>query len=383
MQTPCRAEATSDVLVLSDEPDGARRARAFARRRLSVAAALLTDVELAVSELVSNAMLHGAPPVEVRVLPLGDGARVEVADQSQRRLVMPVPSSDAMTGRGLALVAALSSRWGVEPVQGGGKVVWAELSPETADTQDAPDVDLDAFLAAWADDEPAEPEYTVRLGAVPTDLLLDAKRHIDNIVRELHFESAAEAHGPDLPAEFRLLIETVTGSFSRARTSIKEQAAAAATRGDRQTELVLTLPAWSVAAGEDYLVALDEADRYSRSARLLTLETPPLHRLFRRWYVTALIEQLRSLSVGQQPVQPTPFLEVLASEVASLTASRGDLSADATAQPGAAQAQVWVGGHQERQLVNLADAARAIAGATSVEELLEVVTEAADRKSVV
>ena len=48
--------------------------------------------------------------------------------------------------------------------------------------------DLDAFLAAWQDDEPDEQLFTVRPGAVPTDLLIAAKQHIDNVVREMIFE---------------------------------------------------------------------------------------------------------------------------------------------------------------------------------------------------
>ena len=49
--------------------------------------------------------------------------------------------------------------------------------------------------------------------------------------------------------------------------------------------LRLSLPASAAAAGERYLAALEEADRYARNARLLTLETTPVHKVFRSWYV--------------------------------------------------------------------------------------------------
>src|SRR5436305_7322124 len=94
--------------------------------------------------------------------------------------------SEAMTGRGLSLVARLSSGWGVEPSGGRGKVVWAEVaeSEAGADEQDSA-LDVDALLAAWSDDDDLpEATYRVELGAVPTELLLQAKGHIDNLVRE-------------------------------------------------------------------------------------------------------------------------------------------------------------------------------------------------------
>ncbi len=42
---------------------------------------------------------------------------------------MPLRMSDnpeAMTGRGLGLIAALANTWGIDPGESGGKVVWAE-----------------------------------------------------------------------------------------------------------------------------------------------------------------------------------------------------------------------------------------------------------------
>ena len=85
-------------------------------------------------------------------------------------------------------------------------------------------------------------------------------------------------------------------SFGDARNAIKRQAIAASRRGDQRTSLTLQLPLSAADAAEAYLTALDEADTYSRAARLLTLETPPDHKLFRRWYVEAVARQLRDLA---------------------------------------------------------------------------------------
>ena len=320
--------ATVDELVLDAGSDAVPRARAFTLEVLATTAPdLRDDAELVVAELATNALLHGAPPVTLRVRRLVDAVRIEVEDQGHRRPIVVRSAYDAMTGRGLTLVARLSSSWGVEAGAHGGKTVWAEL-PEMGASEvaaDDVDVDVDALLAAWDETEfPSEEAYTVELGAVPTDLLIQAKAHIDNLVREFTLaESAADAPGgPGLSRELSALVQTVVHDFADARAQIKQQAVAAASRGDVQTHLRLVLPLSGAEAGERYLAALDEADRYARSARLLTLETPPVHRLFREWYVRALVDQLRRAAAGADPMPAPTFEQRLEAEVAALTPLR-------------------------------------------------------------
>ncbi|MCU1596122.1 MAG: hypothetical protein JWO12_3514, partial [Frankiales bacterium] len=305
-------------LSLAAEADVVPRARAFVTEALSgERPALVDDARLVVTELVTNASLHGQPPVRVTVRETTDGVRVAVEDTGQSLPVIPAHSTEAMTGRGLALVAAVSRAWGVDVSPTGGKVVWADLSGVEQDdgAQHEPDMDVDALLASWADDEDADPVYTVRLGAVPTDLLLAAKSHIDNVVREATLQQGAEN-----PPEIAGLIETVTRTFASARAEIKRQALDAAVRGDAETELVLTQPASAASAGEQYLEALDVADRYARQARMLTLEAPAVHKVFRRWYVQSLVDQLRALADGQEPAPARTFVQVLADEMGRVRA---------------------------------------------------------------
>lgn len=309
-------------LGLDAEPDAPARARSFLRAALALLPPdVVADAELVTTELVTNAQLHGAGPITVRASWAEPCVLVEVQDSGRDLPVLPVQSTEAMTGRGLTLVAALSSAWGVRPVPDGpGKVVWAELGGTVDAT--GPDLDVEALLAAWPDEqEPGEPTFTVRLGEVPTDLLLDAKRHIDNVVRELTLERAGGAAASIVPG-FSALVETVTKDFAGARAAIKRQAVEAAARGDEQTELVLTLPASAADAGERYLEALDEADRCSRAARLLTLESPTLHRVFRTWYVQSLVDQLRARASGDDVPPARPFVRVLSDEVTALSSLR-------------------------------------------------------------
>lgn len=317
-------DTTVSELVLTHEPDAVPRARRFLVDALAQHADLHDDAELIVAELVTNAVLHGAPPVALRVRATSGGVRIEVEDSGRQLPVRIEATGDAMTGRGLALVSQLSSAWGVEPTATGGKVVWAEVSADSDDrtTTFVEDVDVDALLAAWADGE-EEDVYTIELGAVPTALLLEAKAHIDNIVREFTLVGTGAAAGDeDLPAPVAHLVQTVVHDFADARAQIKRQALESAAGGNPETSVRLRLPASAASAGERYLEALDEADRFARDARLLTLETPPVHQVFRRWYVEALVAQLRSVAAGEPAPAFETFLARLAREVDELSPLR-------------------------------------------------------------
>jgi len=126
------------VVVVPHHARGARQARHRLTGELTgtVAPELLADVIAVVGELVGNAIRHARPlPGDVvRVAwKLRAGARqlieIRVTDGGgdpelpRERVVGP----DAVDGRGLAIVAALADRWGVER-DGLGQSVWAQLS---------------------------------------------------------------------------------------------------------------------------------------------------------------------------------------------------------------------------------------------------------------
>lgn len=84
------------------------------------------DLTLLVSELASNAVRHARSPFTVTVGCDAATVRVEVVDESPLVPVPQQPPVEAVTGRGLMIVEALSDRWGVEPTDGG-KAVWFEV----------------------------------------------------------------------------------------------------------------------------------------------------------------------------------------------------------------------------------------------------------------
>lgn len=130
-------------VVIPHHPRGARiaRQRLTAELHGTVHPALLADAVAVMAELVGNAVRHASPlpggvvRVAWRLRPAGsepavDRDTVEVrvtdggADGKPRIRAIP---TDAIDGRGLSIVAALSDRWGVDR-DGLGQSVWAELS---------------------------------------------------------------------------------------------------------------------------------------------------------------------------------------------------------------------------------------------------------------
>ncbi len=123
------AAAWSSTVRLSAKPVSASRARRFVRLRLGehMPGYLAWDVELVVSELVTNALMHARPPFRVSLRGFGETLRLEVEDGTQVVPVRVDATLLASGGRGIALVHGLSRDWGVITRAEGGKSVWAEF----------------------------------------------------------------------------------------------------------------------------------------------------------------------------------------------------------------------------------------------------------------
>jgi DNA-binding NarL/FixJ family response regulator len=114
---------------LARDATSARAARRFVRDALAGADSedLEDTITLLVSELVTNAVIHGGGEVEVLVRLMPGTVRVAVMDTSDTPLAPRAAAEEDVSGRGLALVESLARRWGVDPVAGGGKAVWFEV----------------------------------------------------------------------------------------------------------------------------------------------------------------------------------------------------------------------------------------------------------------
>ncbi|MER6076730.1 ATP-binding protein [Streptomyces sp. NPDC001833] len=91
------------------------------------------DVQLCVTELVTNVIRHVGEGASVRVRMAQtdvDRIRVEVTDPAEGVLPVSLAATpDDETGRGIALLDAVAARWGVERGSGG-KTVWCEVVAE-------------------------------------------------------------------------------------------------------------------------------------------------------------------------------------------------------------------------------------------------------------
>lgn len=89
----------------------------------------LSDVELCLSELATNALLHGVPAGREFGVTLALDAsllRAEVRDSGDGTPVVDAPDCEQMSGRGLYLVQHLADGWGFRN-HVVGKSVWCEF----------------------------------------------------------------------------------------------------------------------------------------------------------------------------------------------------------------------------------------------------------------
>lgn len=107
-------------------------------RARGLSAFVIDDATLVLSELVGNAVRHGAPlpggGIQVTWALVGDLVRIEVADGGRGPLrheaSTAVPgggTADAESGRGLAIVGLLAASWG-SAFDSTEAVVWADVA---------------------------------------------------------------------------------------------------------------------------------------------------------------------------------------------------------------------------------------------------------------
>ncbi|WP_371501689.1 SpoIIE family protein phosphatase [Kitasatospora sp. NBC_00374] len=125
------------IWTLPDEPRVVGTARRLADHQLGVwgLTELAFSTELIVSELVTNALRYGSPPIRLRMI-LDRSLICEVSDTSSTapHLRRSRPTDEG--GRGLFLVGQLGERWGTR-FEHRGKTIWSEQAlPHDTDASD-------------------------------------------------------------------------------------------------------------------------------------------------------------------------------------------------------------------------------------------------------
>ncbi len=255
------------------------------------------------SELVTNAVLHARTQLTLTLELQADRVRVSVRDHSSAPVALRHYRPDALTGRGLGVVATVSRAWGVEPARGG-KVIWAELllDGSSATTPAGPPErgHADGPAAAAASDA-----RRVRYLDVPVADYLALQEHNDALFRELQLirirMHTQGTEGGSEPPRLISLVDRLLGQFRSQRDTQRDEVARAQARGARTVDIEIAAPPAAVPAARAYVDLLEEADEFCRSGELLVPPPPERVRWLRRWFVEQMAAQLLD---GAPPARP-------------------------------------------------------------------------------
>jgi DNA-binding NarL/FixJ family response regulator len=130
LESVARRETDQAHLELPRELTSVRLARRFVSERLVEwgLEAIRDDALLVTSELAANAITHADSSCRLRVSLTPTTLRIDVIDTGSGTPEPQPPSATEEHGRGLHLVAAVTTAWGLEMVPDDGKIVWAELA---------------------------------------------------------------------------------------------------------------------------------------------------------------------------------------------------------------------------------------------------------------
>lgn len=264
---------------------------------------LAQSAELAISELVTNALLHATPPISVSLHGTVEHPRFEVSDGST---TPPVPhprksESDqraehdvdhlSTIGRGLKMVAMSSSVWGAY-IHDNGKSVWFE---PVAGFNDTPRFlgDFQESTFSNADAAPAADAVDVLLPAFPLDQYVEWLRHYRDLQRELRLLALAHEATYPMARELSDFLSRFTQRLRRAG-ALKDPTA----HLDADGALSVAVSPRLADSLEQMAGVLELADAFCRNERMLTPPTSAANRAFQQWLFGQVISQLR----GGSPV---------------------------------------------------------------------------------
>lgn len=268
--------------------------------------------ELGVSELVTNAILHGDAPIRLCVRGTRQHPRIEVYDGSRRPPVLPQdPFRDgvdlddldeidaflATNGRGLAMVAMASTAWGAA-IESSGKVVWFEPDTQMKDHYvDPVMVGVEDADSEW---EPLPESVTVRLLQVDVPLFQSTLTQYGNLRRELRLLSLAHDHDYPLAAELTHMFTAFERQFPpSALVSLDLYLREAGPVAD----LVFEASARSTHVFMQMLQMFEMADDFCQSQRLLSLARTHEQIALQRW----MLEEFLRQTEGEEPI-PWPLV---------------------------------------------------------------------------
>ena len=301
------------VLVLPAEAPSAGLARRHLRRVAGqVPEAVLDHAEICLTELVTNAVLHAGTDLVVSVTRAGDVLRLSVGDGSPVQPRWVPHTLTAGTGRGLHLIAALSTAHGTSPRPGGaGKDVWCELDVRAADRP--PSAAEEALAAEWAstvgelaaaaapDGAPGDGAEVLRLLDYPVPLGVRMREHREAVLRELQILGLGRRFGDVRTAAvaegIREILDLLYGHLTPAEARTLQALAA----GRDRVDLAYPRRPGHLELIERWRRCMADLAGLSARADLASLATPEDVDALERWIAEELTRQL----LGEPP-RPWP-----------------------------------------------------------------------------
>lgn len=298
---------------------------------------LVECAEMAVSEVVTNALLHGAPPIQVRVRGTREHPRVEVSDGSQEAPSMPTASLDLDAldadgldgldglddmlltfGRGLSIVARASDAWGAE-IEEDGKTVWFTPAAEFSETDGAEGLVTGAPSADGTGELPVDPVRFQLLG-VPVRDYISFHNHFRELRREVRLLAMAnEADYPlarDLADVFSHLGRPLTVG------SVRREIDRAHDAGQPTADLEVLMGRDEARAVARLVELLALTDAFAREERMLALARTQRQVTFQTWFLGELVHQAE----GAEPERWAEPTSTAGDAGTSTTARRSSVS---------------------------------------------------------
>jgi anti-sigma regulatory factor (Ser/Thr protein kinase) len=299
---------TKRSLVLPASPPSVKLARSWVSKILAEIGRedLVDAAQLGVSELVTNALIHSQPPLSVRVRGTVDHPRIEVVDSSpvppQRAPNAPEPEEvDDLNvttfGRGLDLVAMMSSRWGSDLAHDGrSKSVWFEPSRDARVEEH-----LDGEIFIFDPDLAEGPEILdgdrmpLQLLRVPARLFGEMRRFHFEVRRELRLLAMTAPEDYPLATKVtEIFVQADRERRSSAGISRLDQAIAS---GEESVDLEYQVPLSTPKTMTRIRDLLNEVYQAFSSEHLLALRPPDVLVDLQDWYFTEFERQGR----GEEP----------------------------------------------------------------------------------
>lgn len=290
---------TRRKLAIPARPPSVRLARAWVRDVLTEIGRpdLVPSAELGVSELVTNAIIHAAPPVTVSVRGTVEHPRVEVADNTPGPLrataLAVADEADVPTtfGRGLALVAMHAAKWGSQTaVDGDHKLVWFEPSVEMREDADLSPIFEDAEDAgAIPPLEVPEDAMTVHLRNLPVRLYAEMRLYQFELRRELRLLSLSDPDRYPIASETlaafndAIMLQQPTAGFDRVDDVISA--------GDVTADLDFPVLPGVPDAMQRLITALKRCYDSFADEHLLATRPQPVLEQFQDWFYDEFVRQ--------------------------------------------------------------------------------------------